>query len=61
MKYRIYAKKVDGSVEDFGKASSIDDATWKINFLSHINLSKKSVDLGYLYFYFLPNKEEEAL
>lgn len=57
-KYNIYAKKVDGSTESFGGASSITDATRKINFLSHVHLSKKSVDLGYLYFYFLLNKED---
>jgi len=57
MKYKIYAKKVDGTTEEFSDASSIDDATRKINFLSHINLSKKSVDLGYLYFYFLPKED----
>ena len=56
-KYNIYGKKNDGSVESFGTCRTISEATRKINFISHINLSKKSVDLGYLYFYFLPNKE----
>lgn len=59
MKCEIFAKKVDGSVESFGEASSITDATRKINFLSHVNFAKGSVDLGYLYFYFLPKKEEK--
>lgn len=57
MKYNIYGKKNDGSVESFGTANTINAATRRINFLSHINLSKKSIDLGYIYFYFLPNKE----
>lgn len=59
MKYKIYAKKVDGTTEAFSDASTIDEATRKINILSRINLSKKSVDLGYLYFYFLPKKEDK--
>ena len=57
MKCEIFAKKVDGSVESFGEASSITDATRKIDFLSHVHLNKKSVDLGYLYFYFLPKED----
>lgn len=52
MKYNIFGKKNDGSVESFGTANTINAATRRI-----INLSKKSIDLGYIYFYFLPNKE----
>ena len=56
--YTIYGKKVDGSSESFGEARTISDAVRKIDFLSHVHLNKKSVDLGFMYFYCLPSYEK---
>ena len=58
-RFQIYAKKRDGSVEEFSKATNIADACRKLDFLSHLLYRKSNIDDGTMYYYFLPIKNDD--